>query len=131
MQMQGIENAVAAVREFSGQKSIVLFYTGAAMEEQALVAQLNQKLPSYMIPKQFVSLNEIPVTPNGKINRKALSEIPLKESVSHEMAHYETETEEKLAEIWCEVLNVKQVLREDDYFELGGNSLNATKLLTR
>jgi len=128
MQMQGIENAVATVREFSGQKSIVLFYTGVAMEEQALVAQLNQKLPSYMIPKQFVSLNEIPVTPNGKINRKALSEIPLKESVSHEMAHYETETEEKLAEIWCEVLNVKQVLREDDYFELGGNSLNATKL---
>lgn len=128
MQMQGIENAVATMREFNGQKSIVLFYTGAAMEEQALVAQLNQKLPSYMIPKQFVSLNEIPVTPNGKINRKALSEIPLKESVFHEMAHYETETEEKLAEIWCEVLNVKQVLREDDYFELGGNSLNATKL---
>jgi amino acid adenylation domain-containing protein len=94
---------------------------------------LEGRLPDYMIPSAFVLLEEIPLTPNGKVNRNALP------APGHERADLETEyiaprtpTEEKLAVIWSEVLGVTRIGINDNFFtQLGGHSLTATQLISR
>ncbi|MCR4654126.1 MAG: amino acid adenylation domain-containing protein [Eubacterium sp.] len=130
---KGIAAAVAAVDENNGKQQIVLYYTGVQCGgEEILRSRLEKRIPSYMIPKRCIFLEEMPVTANGKINRKALPKIkPSSEDEKGKDGGYETDTERMLALIWKELLEVKEVTREDDYFELGGNSLNATKAIYR
>jgi amino acid adenylation domain-containing protein len=93
---------------------------------------LRQALPEYMIPSAFVMLKALPLTANGKIDRQAL---PLPEQVQPELvANYvppQTEIEKALAEIWAEVLGVKQVGIHDNFFDLGGHSLLLTQISSR
>ncbi len=90
------------------------------------------KLPSYMMPSAFVALAELPLTPNGKLDRKALPppEAYLPKPDGSFVAP-RTPTEEVLARIWCEVLNLKQAGIHDNFFELGGQSLVATRVASR
>ncbi len=91
---------------------------------------LGECLPDYMIPTHFVKLAELPLTPNGKIDRNALS--PSDERLG--AAPYEAprdETEERLAEIWQEVLEIKHVGVKDNFFRLGGHSLAAMNVTNR
>jgi acyl carrier protein len=93
---------------------------------------LKEKLPDYMIPSAFVYLDCLPITPNGKVDRKAL---PVPEgSRTHLETVFlapQTPTEEHLAKIWQEVLGLEQVGIHDNFFELGGHSLLATQVLSR
>ncbi|WP_425526045.1 amino acid adenylation domain-containing protein [Halotia branconii] len=92
---------------------------------------LKAKLPEYMIPNAFVKLESLPLTSNGKIDRKAL---PAPESYSTSTKKYiapRNSIEELLAQIWSQVLKVEQVSIDDNFFELGGHSLLATQLLSR
>jgi acyl carrier protein/NRPS condensation-like uncharacterized protein len=92
---------------------------------------LSINLPGYMIPSYFVELEKIPLTANGKINRKALPEPGV--IAEEDYIAPINETQEKLAEIWAEVLGVKQRLIGigTNFFELGGHSLKATILATK
>jgi amino acid adenylation domain-containing protein len=95
-------------------------------------AYLKEKLPDYMLPSAFVLLDELPRTPNGKIDRRALPEPDRSDLVTRsELASPQTPTEERLAVLWGEVLGLKQVGRSDNFFELGGHSLLATQLVAR
>jgi amino acid adenylation domain-containing protein len=88
-------------------------------------------LPEHMIPSSFVLLERIPLTANGKIDRKAL---PHPGDVRQTAGAYvppRTETEERLAEIWAEVLGLERVSIHDNFFDLGGHSLLATQLVNR
>jgi amino acid adenylation domain-containing protein/FkbM family methyltransferase len=92
-------------------------------------ASLSRHLPEYMVPAAFVVLESLPVTSNGKLDRKAL---PPPDHTSVVRRGYEVpvgETETALARIWSEVLKVERVGREDDFFELGGHSLLALRLI--
>ncbi len=93
---------------------------------------LTQKLPDYMIPSAFVVLESLPLTPNGKVDRHAL---PTATEITPELAGSytppRTPLEERLVQIWAEVLGVKQVGIYDNFFELGGHSLLATQLASR
>jgi len=90
---------------------------------------LRQKLPEYMVPGIYTILEEFPLTPNGKIDRKAL---PAPEAqVTQTYVPPETDTEKMLVGIWEEILSVGQVGIEDDFFDLGGHSLLATQLISR
>jgi amino acid adenylation domain-containing protein len=93
---------------------------------------LAQTLPDYMIPSTFVSLPELPTTPNGKLDRRAL---PAPDEKHRELERaYEaprTRAEEVLAGIWEEVLGLGRVGIHDDFFELGGHSLLATRVVSR
>jgi amino acid adenylation domain-containing protein len=93
---------------------------------------LKQKLPDYMVPSVFVIVEGFPLTPNGKVDRKALPAPDGGQHVPNE--HYQapqTPTQALLATIWAEVLNVKKVGIQDNFFDLGGHSLLATLVVAR
>jgi amino acid adenylation domain-containing protein/thioester reductase-like protein len=91
---------------------------------------LQEQLPSYMIPSAFVMLESFPITPNGKIDRRALPKPEIQETENAFLAP-RTETEIKLAQLWSEVLSVEKVGIDDNFFELGGHSLLTTKLILK
>ncbi|WP_154586660.1 non-ribosomal peptide synthetase, partial [Burkholderia pseudomallei] len=112
------------------EKRLVAYYTGDA-DVVALRAQAAQHLPSYMVPSAYVRLDAWPLTPNGKLDRRALPE-PADDAYAR--AEYEAPRgakEEALAAIWRELLHVERVSRHDNFFELGGHSLLAVQLVSR
>ncbi len=97
-----------------------------------LYAFLKEKIPSYMIPSIFVTLKEIPLTPNGKVNRAELPVPQLSEDgTSANFVAPRNPLEETLAEIWRETLGAAQVGVESNFFDLGGHSLLATRVVTQ
>lgn len=91
---------------------------------------LSSKLPSYMVPNVYIFLDAIPITANGKVDKKALETYQIDESVLIQKEYIEpvTETEKSLAEIWKSTLGINRVSLNDDYFEMGGDSLSAVRL---
>ena len=90
-----------------------------------------ERLPDYMVPASFVMLDSLPLTPNGKVDRRALAAIEPDRSDATDYVAPRRLTEELLAELWSEVLDVERVGVSDDFFELGGHSLLATRLVSR
>ncbi|WP_438289009.1 amino acid adenylation domain-containing protein [Burkholderia pseudomallei] len=114
----------------SSEKRLVAYYTGDA-DVVALRAQAAQHLPSYMVPSAYVRLDAWPLTPNGKLDRRAL---PAPADDAYARAEYEAPRgakEEALAAIWRDLLHVERVSRHDNFFELGGHSLLAVQLVSR
>ncbi|WP_164021357.1 non-ribosomal peptide synthetase, partial [Pyxidicoccus trucidator] len=130
-----VREALVLVREDSpGDQRLVGYFTSQAqpLEPSALRAFLKEHLPEYMVPGALVPLEAFPLTPNGKVNRKALPapEASLLASASVYVAP-RTPTEERLASLWAEVLRVERVGIHDHFFELGGHSLLATQVVAR
>ncbi|HTG36419.1 MAG TPA: condensation domain-containing protein, partial [Thermoanaerobaculia bacterium] len=128
-----LEAAVVARPDASGNKALVGYAVARDRSEFTLSevwAFLRDRLPGYMVPAQWVQLDELPLNANGKVDRRAL---PAPETVvaDAEPAGFRTITEELLAGIWCEVLRLERVSPEDDFFALGGHSLLATQLVSR
>jgi len=96
-----------------------------------LRSHLQQKLPDYMVPTAFVLLEAFPLTPNGKVDRKALPAPDLAISLTATFAPPTTPTEIALAEIWSAVLEILPIGIDDDFFALGGHSLLATQVILR
>lgn len=92
---------------------------------------LSEKLPDYMIPSYFVLLDKIPITVNGKIDRKALPAPETKLERGSEYAAPELEIEEILVELWQEVLGVDQIGIQDNFFAVGGDSIKAIQISAR
>jgi amino acid adenylation domain-containing protein len=126
-----VHEARVIVREDEpGEQRLVAYLVGEA-DAEALREHLRLSLPEYMVPSAFVALERIPLTPNGKLDRKAL---PAPEGDAYGQRSYEAplgEVEEALAGIWAEVLGVERVGRWDHFFELGGHSLLAIRLIER
>jgi amino acid adenylation domain-containing protein len=128
-----VEQSLVLLREdVPGDKRLVAYVSGAnntAPDVPALRQALAAELPDYMVPSAFVVLNAFPLLPNGKVNRKALPEPEW--HGDKEYLPPRTPTEQTIAEIWTEVLNVQEIGIHDDFFELGGHSLIATRLVAR
>ncbi|RYD55333.1 MAG: amino acid adenylation domain-containing protein [Sphingobacteriales bacterium] len=99
-------------------------------DRDTIVARMKRRLPEYMIPGKWVELDAMPLTDNGKINVKALKGISGKEQLKDDFVAPAGETETALAEVWQQILGVKQVGVNDNFFELGGQSLLAVELIT-
>jgi amino acid adenylation domain-containing protein len=134
-QCAGVREAVVIAREdVAGDKRLVAYLVAeedAMLQAADLRAALLAELPEYMVPAAFVALDALPLTTNGKLDRKAL---PAPETTALTARDYEApqgETEEMLAAIWRELLRVERVGRHDQFFELGGHSLLAVQLISR
>jgi amino acid adenylation domain-containing protein len=123
------EVAVLAREDEPGDRRLVAYVVGD-VEVDALRAHVRQSLPEYMVPGAFVVLDALPLTANGKLDRKAL---PAPELASAEEAYVapRTPVEEVLAEIWAEVLRLERVGVHDSFFDLGGHSLLMMRLLAK
>ncbi|MCD7041283.1 amino acid adenylation domain-containing protein [Pseudomonas sp. MAFF 311096] len=110
---------------------LIAYYTGTFSDIDALRAHLLNHLPEFMVPAIFVHLDALPLSPNGKLDRKALPAPGLDSVVAREYEAPQGDTEIALASLWAELLNVERVGRHDNFFELGGHSLLAVSLMGR
>ncbi|MCQ9427475.1 phosphopantetheine-binding protein, partial [Pseudomonas sp. LJDD11] len=111
---------------------LVAYYTAAhALEIATLRAHLLASLPEFMVPAQFVHLPALPLSPNGKLDRKALPAPDAQSLAAREYQAPQGELEITLAGLWAELLGVERVGRQDHFFELGGHSLLAVTLIGR
>jgi len=126
------EAVVAAKEDEGGNRHLCAYIAGEkSFSVSELRAHLGQTLPDYMIPSYFVQLEKMPLTPNGKLNRKALPEPDGSITTGVEYEAPRNAIEEKLASVWQEVLKMEKVGINDNFFELGGHSLKATNLVGR
>ncbi|RMT82599.1 Amino acid adenylation [Pseudomonas viridiflava] len=133
-QHAAVQEAVVMAREdVPGDKRLVAYFTAdqAHIEIETLRSHLQGQLPDYMIPAAYVHLEKLPLTPNGKLDRKALPVPGSLATVSRGYQPPQGETENRLAELWADVLNIERVGRHDHFFELGGHSLLAVSLMER
>jgi len=125
------ENVVVLREDRPGERALAAYVVSGA-DPRELAAELRQalaeKLPEHMVPAAFVTLDALPLTPTGKVDRRALPE-PTWETADY--AAPRTPTEEVLAGIWTQLLRVERVGTGDDFFALGGHSLLATQLVSR
>ena len=125
------EAAVLDKQDEQGDKYLCAYIVS---EREIAVSELRKSLarvlPDYMIPEYFMRIGEIPLTPNGKINRRALPEPCGKINTGIEYVPPRNETEEKLIEIWNQVLSVEKIGIDDDFLTLGGHSLKAIKIVS-
>ncbi len=131
-----VKEAVVIAREDpTGAKRLAAYLTpggkGSAPDPGELTAFLKAKLPDYMIPSSYTVLDALPLTPSGKIDRKALPEPDSDRLRAHAFVAPGNETEEMIAEIWRELLHIENVGVHDNFFEMGGHSLFATVVASR
>jgi acyl carrier protein len=133
--LSSVADAIAMLHASStGEPQLIAYVRpaeGAAPEAAALRTHLRDKLPAYMVPAQIVTIDAWPRTPNGKVDRKAL---PKPAADAGSQAAYvapQTDAERKIAEVWCELLEVQRVGARDNFFDLGGHSLLALRITTR
>ncbi|SFY42891.1 non-ribosomal peptide synthetase, partial [Pseudomonas sp. NFACC43] len=129
------EAAVLAREDVPGEKRLVAYFTQYPADEalgiEALRLYLQAQLPAFMVPVAYVCLDAMPLTPNGKLDRKTLPAPDLGAFISRGYEAPVGDTEITLAQLWAEVLNVERVGRHDHFFELGGHSLLAVSLMER
>ncbi len=127
-----VREAVVVVREDGGEKRLVGYVVAARppLDAEALRAHLKASLPEYMVPAAFVSLERLPLTANGKVDRRALP-APALAACPDDYVPPRTPTEEVLCGIWAEMLRLERVGIHDNFFELGGHSLLATQVISR
>jgi amino acid adenylation domain-containing protein/thioester reductase-like protein len=129
-----VKSSAVIVREIQpGNKQLVAYVVTEDHSniQQDLRSFLKKNLPDYMLPAFFVRLAELPLTPTGKINRRALSALMLE--LNHEIDYIlpRNPLEQKLAEIWCQVLGLEKVSVEENFFNLGGHSLATIQIISR
>jgi amino acid adenylation domain-containing protein len=129
-------STVIVWQDTSGEKQLVGYFESRAAAGQRissgqLKAYLEEKLPDYMVPAILVELDRIPLTVGGKIDRAALP-VPQREDVTTDTFRAPgNEIEEKLCSVWSQVLGISPIGVEDDFLDLGGNSLNAIRITSK
>ena len=131
LNIDGIRQAAAEVRKVQGNEHLVLYYTvvdGSPVDDAAILAALKaSSLADYMVPDAYMRLDVMPMTPNGKINRKVLPAPEMKRAT--EFVAPEGKMETLFCRIFSEVLKIDEVGATDNFFEIGGTSINAIKVI--
>lgn len=129
-----VKQAVVVVNGGEHDNKLLVAYVIPQQEfkKDAIVAYLKSKLPEFMVPPVIIPMESFPLTPNGKIDRKSLpSPVSIMLHEQQQDAGPANEIEERLLEIWKEVLNVPQLGIHDNFFAAGGNSITAIRLIAR
>ena len=135
-QHPAVKDSVLAVRDRDSTGDSLVAYVLHNPQLAASVSELRnflkEKLPEYMIPSEFVFLETLSLTPNGKVDRKALPPLDgVMPNLRHEIVAPRNDIEELVAQVWREVLKLETIGVHDNFFELGGHSLLATRVVAR
>lgn len=132
LEYPSVDQAVVLVKKVNEEDYICAYF---ASNENVCFEELKKyigiKLPSYMIPNYFIRVDKIPVTNNGKADRRKLLEIEILNQTNNEYVEPENDAERKMAAIFCEILNLNTISVIDSFFDRGGHSLKATELMSR
>jgi len=126
-----VKHCVVTVNEDSGEKRLIAYIVPEGrFNREAINGYLRKKLPDYMIPKVLIELDKIPLTNNGKADKKALPKPDVQQNYeTYEYVAPKTEFQKVLAEVWMSILGCRRISLNDDFFELGGHSLLALKAM--
>ncbi|MEJ7558099.1 MAG: amino acid adenylation domain-containing protein [Pedobacter sp.] len=132
IQQSGLVNqvVVTAREDAAGAKRLISYVSADNGFKEKLIRYLQTKLPAYMIPGFWVLVETFPLTPNGKIDRKALPDPELKDIILTEYTAPRTAEESLIVNIWKELLGVERIGVHDNFFELGGHSLLAMRVIS-
>lgn len=126
--IEGVKRGIVCCKDgANGDKKIVAYIAGKNKDE--VLKELKEKLPSYMIPAYFVQVDNIPLTHNGKVDISALPEPNVNLETNYESPR--NDLEQKIADVWAEVLGIKKVGINDNFFEVGGDSIKAIQIVSR
>ncbi|WP_298510753.1 amino acid adenylation domain-containing protein [uncultured Kordia sp.] len=131
-ELEGITQAVASIQEVNNEAAIVLYWlhTENSPSKTQIRTILAEKLPSYMLPSYYVELEKLPINVHGKIDRKLLPDFKVAEGlIATEYIAPRNDVEEKLVNIWKQILGVEKIGVTNSFFELGGHSLLAITLI--
>ncbi|MFZ2237391.1 MAG: amino acid adenylation domain-containing protein [Dokdonella sp.] len=143
LQLPGLGEAVAAIHEHAPGDQRLLLYIGARASAddptESLREHLRERLPGYMLPQQIIVLDELPRTPNGKLDRNALPPPPTAKFSTEPTTPSRTDPAAPtrdartawLAALWCEMIGLDAVADDDNFFEIGGHSLLAVEMATQ
>ncbi|NLT96682.1 MAG: amino acid adenylation domain-containing protein [Christensenellaceae bacterium] len=124
--------AVAAREDAEGRKYLCAYLVGNPPPRAELKAHLLRDLPAYMVPSWFMTVDSLPYNTSGKVDRKRLPDpLEARETLIDDFEPPETPTEIALAEIWSNILNVKTIGRNDNFFDIGGDSLSIVRVLAQ
>lgn len=123
-----IKSAVALIKKVGKNDEICAYYTAdKQLDIDFIRGELEKTLTDYMIPASFNQLDAMPLTPNGKVNTKALPEPNKAERAAGRMP--ETELEKMFCDIFADILDIDEVFADDNFFDIGGNSLTVTRVV--
>jgi amino acid adenylation domain-containing protein len=130
--LAGVSDAVVVTVDEEGEKALATYCVAERIDPAAIRGELRRILPDHMIPSYFVRLDRLPLTSNGKLDRKALPDPRDVQAVGEgDEAPLENEFEEMVAGVWKELLRIDRVGRDDNFIELGGDSIKAIQAVTR
>ncbi len=127
-----IKAAVTEIKEHEGDKNLVIYYVSdSVVDKQELASYLKARLPQYMVPSFYVELEDIPLTGNGKVDRKNLREVSLHDLIKTEYVAPKTAEEKVLVEVCEEILKQSRISIKDNYYNLGGESIKSIQIVSR
>ncbi|MFP3918203.1 amino acid adenylation domain-containing protein [Lysinibacillus telephonicus] len=130
-----IHQAVILAKKMNdGNNSLFAYYTvspGSQIEQEEIRKYLGQTLPEYMIPERFIEMEQMPLSPTGKIDRKQLAELEISLSQTNDYEAPENEMQQILAKAWEHVLGIERVGIRDNFFHIGGHSLKILEILVQ
>lgn len=128
LKVEGMKKVVILIRKLNDKEHLCAYYTAdREIVPDALKAEISKSLTQYMVPTAYLQLDEMPMTPNGKTDVKALPEPQLAITSAYEAP--QNATERKFCEIFADILQMEQVGATDNFFELGGTSLVVTRVI--
>jgi amino acid adenylation domain-containing protein len=127
-----MQSVVIVHEEDTGEKRLVAYFVPNHKEDVSMDrirASLKTKLPAYMVPSEFMVIDSLPLSPNGKLNRRALPQPgAFRQRTANQFSNPTTKLEKKIAHIWQEVLRCDQVSVDDNFFDIGGDSLRSVRV---
>jgi amino acid adenylation domain-containing protein len=130
--LAGVRDAVVVTVDEEGEKALAAYCVTERIDPAAIRGELRRLLPDHMIPSHFVRLDRFPLTSNGKLDRKALPDPRAgQDAGERDEAPLQNEFEEIVAGVWKELLRIDRVGRDDNFIELGGDSIKAIQAVTR
>ncbi|MCS4307006.1 amino acid adenylation domain-containing protein [Rheinheimera pacifica] len=132
LRLSGVKQAATVVHKHSTGSSLISYYclqqSGLMYSEQQLQLQLKQQLPAYMVPDRIIAMTNMPLTPSGKIDRKALAALTVE---SRQTAHVpaQTDLQHQLVGLWQQLTGQPEIGITDNFFALGGDSISSVKVV--